>query len=126
MRRVVDTSAWVEFFLGSPLGRQLAAEIPERSQCLVPTIVQMQLAKWMTREISREAALSTIAETHECVVIMLDTSIALSAAAIAREHKLSAADAIIYAAAQNCEADLLTCDAHFKDLPGVIYIPKSA
>ena len=51
---------------------------------------------------------------------------ALAAAEIGLRHKLATADAIVYATAQLFEADLLTCDAHFKDLDGVRYVPKSA
>ena len=34
--RLVDTSAWVEFLTGSPLGTALASELPDRTQWLVP------------------------------------------------------------------------------------------
>ncbi len=34
---------------------------------------------------------------------------------------VATADAIIYATAQESNAELLTCDAHFEGLPGVIY-----
>ena len=53
-----------------------------------------------------------------------DTKIALAAAAICSEHKLATADAIVYAAALEHGADLLTCDAHFEGLPGVMFIAK--
>jgi predicted nucleic acid-binding protein len=46
-------------------------------------------------------------------------------ARLAREHKLATADAIIYATARLMDADLLTCDAHFDGLEGVVYLPKS-
>ncbi|PPQ26313.1 PIN domain-containing protein [Rhodopila globiformis] len=36
------------------------------------------------------------------------------------------ADAIVYATARAYEADLLTCDRHFENLPGVWYRPKPA
>jgi PIN domain nuclease of toxin-antitoxin system len=41
-------------------------------------------------------------------------------------HKLPMADAIIYATALQEYADLLTCDAHFEGLPGVVYVAKQA
>ncbi len=37
--RVVDTSAWIEFLTGSALGKTLAAELPDRTEWVVPTIV---------------------------------------------------------------------------------------
>jgi len=54
----------------------------------------------------------------------LTTDIATKAAGYAGAYKLAMADAIIYATARDLEADLLTCDAHFLQLPGVAYFPK--
>ena len=124
--RVVDTSAWIEFYAGTTLGRRLASEIPARDDCIVPTVIQFEIAKWMSREVSDEAAAMAIADTEQCVVAPLDTSVALAAAQAAAEHRLSLADAVIYATARTRAADLLTCDAHFDGLPGVIYVPKVA
>ncbi|CAK08688.1 putative PIN/PilT family protein [Rhizobium johnstonii 3841] len=45
-------------------------------------------------------------------------------ALVAATHKLATADAIIYATAERHDADILTCDAHFKDLERVIHIDK--
>lgn len=122
--RVVDTSAWIEWLIGSATGKRLARELPERAQCVVPTIVQLELAKWLARELDEDCADQIIAYTQLCVVAPLDTRIALRAADLHRQHKLATADAIVYATAQEHEADLLTCDAHFAKLPGVAYFPK--
>ena len=54
--RLVDTSVWIEWLTGSPLGVTLAAELPGRAQWLVPTIVQLDLAKWVTREAGTPSA----------------------------------------------------------------------
>jgi predicted nucleic acid-binding protein len=54
----------------------------------------------------------------------LDSDIAVRASEVSRLHKLSTTDAIIYATALQREADLLTCDAHFQNLPKVLYVPK--
>jgi len=122
--RVTDTSAWIEFLIGSAIGKRIASEMPANVECIVPTIVQLELAKWLTREISEEAAQKVIADTMECVIADLDTRTALIAAEVGRTYRLATTDAIIYATSQMYAAELLTCDAHFKDLPGVIYFPK--
>jgi uncharacterized protein with PIN domain len=54
--RLIDTSVWIEWLTGSPLGTKLAAELPDRTQWLVPTIVQLELAKWLTREVGEDRA----------------------------------------------------------------------
>ena len=123
--RVVDTSAWIEFLVGSALGVSLATELPDRSQWVVPTMVQLELAKWLTREVGEDKADRVIAFTETCVVADLDTQIALAAADLCARHKLATADAIVYATALAHQADLLTCDRHFENLPGVRLFPKS-
>jgi predicted nucleic acid-binding protein len=122
--RVIDTSAWIEYLRDSAPGRKFASEIPRRNECIVPTIVQMELAKWLAREVGEILAEPVLAFTMECQVVPLDTAIALLAAEIGRERRLATADAIIYATALAHDAELVTCDAHFKDLPGVIYFAK--
>jgi predicted nucleic acid-binding protein len=122
--RVVDTSAWIEWLTASTLGRKLERELPPRQQWVVPTIVQLELSKWLTRELGEDEADRVIAFTQKCVVVALDTNIALLAADLYRQHKLATADAIVYATAQHQTADLLTCDRHFANLPGVIVFEK--
>jgi predicted nucleic acid-binding protein len=124
--RVIDTSAWIEWLVEGPLRKRLAKEIPDRSQCVVPTIVQLELAKWLTREAGEEQADLMLAFTQKCVVAPLDTRIALLAADLHRQHKLATADAIVYATAREFGAELLTCDTHFENLPGVILVRKSS
>jgi len=58
-------------------------------------------------------------------VAPLDTRIALLAADLHRQYKLATADAVVYATAREFGADLLTCDAHFGKLPGVVIVKKS-
>ncbi|MFA5684585.1 MAG: type II toxin-antitoxin system VapC family toxin [Lysobacteraceae bacterium] len=123
-RRVVDTSAWIEWLVGSTLGKRLGKQIPARKECLVPTIVQLELSKWLVREQGEDEADQMIAYTRKCQVVALDTSIALLAADLHREHGLATADAIVYATARYQDAELLTCDAHFKGLPGLVLFAK--
>lgn len=124
--RVVDTSAWIEWLTGGPLRETLAAEMPSRSDCIVPTIVQLELAKWLVREAGEAQADQVIAYTQKCVVAPLDTAIALLAAELHRQYRLATADAVVYATARHFGADLLTCDAHFDNLPDVVLVRKSA
>ncbi|CAN5794387.1 hypothetical protein BH11PSE8_BH11PSE8_08740 [soil metagenome] len=123
--QVVDTSAWIEWLTGSALGKKLVAAFPVQADCIVPTIVQLELSRWLLRELGEEQADVVIAYTQKCQVVALDTSIALLATDLHRQHKFATADAIVYATAQQQGADLLTCDAHFAGLPGVAYFEKA-
>jgi predicted nucleic acid-binding protein len=122
---LVDTSAWIEWLIGSPTGERLSERLPQEADWLVPTMVQLELAKWTTREVGEDKADQVIAFTQVCQVVPLDTEIALAAADACRTHKLATADAIIFATARARGATLLTCDAHFEGLPGVDFMPKT-
>jgi predicted nucleic acid-binding protein len=124
--RLIDTSAWIEWLTGSAVGRKVGAVIPERTEWLVPTIVQLELAKWLTREVGEDKADEVIAFTQTCVVADLTTTVALSAAELCRQHKLATADAIIYATALTHSAELITCDRHFEKLPQITYFAKAS
>lgn len=124
--RLVDSSAWIEWLIGSRTGRALGSALPGREDTLVPTIVQHELAKWLNRVRGEDEADRFVAFTLTCVVAPLDTKIALAAADICRTYRLATADAIVYATAIENDADLLTCDAHFRGLPGVVLVARSA
>ena len=122
---VVDTSAWIEWLVDGPLRQQLVALMPPRAHCVVPTMVQLELSKWLVRERGEDEADVVIAYTQKCTVWPLDTATALRAAELHRAYKLATADAIVYASALLAGAQLLTCDAHFKGLPNVRWIEKN-
>ena len=121
--RLVDTSAWIEWFTDGPLAGELAGRMPDQPECLVPTIVQYELRTWFLRERGEDMADQVIAFTELCVVVPLDTRLALAAADVTREHGLAMADAVIYASAVSAGAELVTCDAHFAGLPDVMLLP---
>ena len=122
--RLVDTSAWIEWLIGSPVGARVETALPEQTEWLVPTIVQLELANWLTREVGEDRTDQVIAFSLLCIAAPLDTERALAAAEVCRTLKLATADAIVYATARHFGADLLTCDSHFEGLPGVVYLPK--
>jgi predicted nucleic acid-binding protein len=121
---LVDTCGWIEWMTDSPLAKSYSRYLASPGTLVVPTLVQHELYKWLYREIDPATALSAIAATQTATVVPLDTSLALLAAETAREFKLATADAIIYAAARQYRATLVTSDAHFADLPHVKYFQK--
>ena len=122
---VLDTSAWIEWLAGSSAGKSIAQHLPDRRERLVPTIVQLELAKWLSREQRHQTAEEVIGLTNLCTIVSLDTKIALAAAEAFHTHGLATADAIIFATARTFDAQLLTCDRDFENLPGVIFVPKT-
>jgi predicted nucleic acid-binding protein len=122
--RVVDSSAWIEWLTQGRAADQLRGEMPARTECVVPTIVQLELAKWFERERDDNAVDSFFAYTATCIIAPLDTALARRAAELSAKHKLALADAIIYATAELHDADVLTLDAHFKGLDRVVYFSR--
>lgn len=123
--RVVDSSAWIEWLTQGPAADRLQDEMPGRSDCIVPTIVQLELAKWLERERDEDAVDAFFAYTATCIIAPLDTALARRAAEVSAKHKLALADAIMYATAELHDADVMTLDAHFKDLDRVVYFEKN-
>lgn len=121
---LVDTCGWIEWMTDSAMADTYAPHL-DSENLLVPTLVQHELYKWLCRETDTNTALAAIAATQQATVVPLDTSLALLAADIAREHKLAMADAIIYATARQFQATLVTSDAHFESLPQVVFYPKT-
>ena len=123
--RVIDTSVLVEWIVQPrDATGHLQRELPVREKRVIPTIVQLEIAKWLGRERGEDAADRVMAYLQKCEVIPLDPRIALRAAAVCRQHRLATADAIIYATALERGVELVTCDAHFRGLPGVVYLEK--
>jgi predicted nucleic acid-binding protein len=123
--KVIDTSAWIEWLKDSPTANALHPYWPNHDGTVVPTLVQLELMKWMRRELSDETIRQVTALTERCIIIPLDTRLALKAAELCAQYRLSTADAVVYATALEAEATLLTCDAHFEGLPSVDFIRKA-
>jgi len=121
---LVDTSAWIEWLMDTPTGAAVAQHLPDKADWLVPTMVQLELARWLTREVGEEKAEQVLAFTQVCRVVVLDTETALEAAEMCRTKKLATADAIVYATARRSGATLLTRDMHFDGLPVVRLVKK--
>jgi hypothetical protein len=47
---LIDTSVWIEWLIGSDLGVKLGARFPPAQDIIMPTLVQLELAKWLERE----------------------------------------------------------------------------
>ncbi|MCK5666094.1 MAG: type II toxin-antitoxin system VapC family toxin [Thiotrichaceae bacterium] len=125
MNHLVDTCGWIEWLTAGVLVDKYEPYMLDIESIIVPTSVQFELYKWAYRVKGKQSALEAIALTEQGKVIPLNTSIALLAANLATQHKLSFADSIIYATAQNQSAELITSDDHFVDLDGVVYFKKT-
>lgn len=122
MKILLDSSGWIEFFTDGPLADQYAQYLAPKYQLITPTIVLYEVYKKIKRERGEETALLFAGRLSATEVIQLTESIALLAADLSLRHGLAMADAIVYATAQDQEAEVVTGDADLKDLPRVVYL----
>jgi len=121
---LIDTCGWIEWLTDGDLSDEYAPYFAQTEALLTPTSVQFELYKWVSYHRTTESALQAVALTEQSKIIPLSTAIALLAADLAMAHKLSFADAIIYATARFHKAKLITSDNHFQGLPDVTYFKK--
>lgn len=122
---VVDSSGWLEFLTDGVLADDYAQHLRQPTEVITPTIVMYEVYKHAKRLLSEEDALDAVAAMQKTQVIALTDELALVAADLSLEHKLPMADAIVLATARAHDADVVTSDSDFADVPGVVYIPKT-
>lgn len=124
MKVVVDTCGWIEWLTDGLLANEFSPYLGNLDKLIVPTSIQYELHKWICREQDETLAMEVIALTQQAHVIAFSESLALLASELSQKYKLSFADAIIYATAQQENVELITADDHFEDLPNVRYFSK--
>lgn len=121
---LVDSSGWIEYFLGTPLGSRYSRYVEKKDRLLVPTLVLHEVYRWIRLHRDEDEALKFVSAMNEGRMIALDDTLALFAADLRVEHKLAMADSIVYATALQHDAKVITSDADFERLPQVIYFQK--
>ena len=82
-------------------------------------MVQLELAKWLSREVGEDKADQVLAFTRRSArSFPLDTEIALAAAEAFQEHELATADAIIFATARAQRRDASDLRRAFRGAAG--------
>lgn len=87
-------------------------------------MVWYEVYKALRRQTSEESAGEAALQLTRHVVVPLDADLALAAAEASPARNLPVADAVICAAADRHEAQIVTSDQHLRGLDGVHYIPK--
>jgi len=126
MPTVVDSSGWIEFFVGGSNADRFEMAIGNAADLVVPAISITEVYRWVLRESSQTDALTVAALMRQGKIIPLDEWLAVIAAEVSHRHRLSLADGIIYASALATSARLLTQVAGLEGLPGVTFAPHSA
>jgi toxin FitB len=118
---VVDSSAWLEYFAAGPNASFFSGAIENTAELTVPTLCLYEVFKRIIQQRTENEALQAVAVMQQGKIVELDSQIALNAARISIDHKLSMADSIILSTTIVNQAVLWTQDSHFEKLPNVKY-----
>jgi toxin FitB len=121
---VVDSSGWLEYFVGGRHARTFEPVLEDLESLIVPAVSVYEVFKVLLREAGEEAAIQGVAAMQRGCIIDLTVRRALEAAALSVRHSLPMADSIILAAAQEHGATVWTLDADFSGFPDVRYFAK--
>ncbi len=105
-----------------PLAERFSKYIAGRESLVVSSIQIFEVYRVVRRDVSEERAVEAVSALQAAEIVPVDASLALDAADISLDLNLPMADAIIYATAQLIGATLVTSDADFEGLPGVVLI----
>lgn len=121
---LVDSSGWLEYFADGTNADFFAPAIENTIDLVVPTLSLYEVFKRILQQSSESEALKAIAFMQQAHVVVLDATMALSAAKISVEMKLPMADSIILATSRAYDARLWTQDADFFGIEGVEFVEK--
>jgi predicted nucleic acid-binding protein len=122
---IIDSSFWIEYFVGTDAGNIVSKVIENSGTFIVPSIILYEVFKKLLLETNENDALFCIAHMRQGRIINLDDELSLSAAKLSKEYKLPMADSIIYATNLKYNSILWTQDQHFSDLNSVNYFIKN-
>ena len=120
----VDSSGWIEFFLGSTAGRTFKPIIEQTALLVVPAVSIFEVHRFLSRTITATRRDEAIEVMCRSTVINLNAARAAAASEAAQQYSLAMADAVMYSIAQEFKATFWTQDIDYKDLPGVSYHAK--
>jgi predicted nucleic acid-binding protein len=116
---LVDSSGWIEYLSGGGNASFFRKPIEGDDPLLVPTLSLFEVYRHMLRHVGREDALNVVAAMRGGIIVDLDDGLALEAAELSVETRLSLADSILLATARSQGADFWTQDSDFEGLEGV-------
>ncbi len=131
MRYVIDSYAWIEYFMGTKTGEKVRPIIEGLDEKITPTICLAEIYAKILKVEGEELAEKLRAFIKErSAIAPLDERIAVEAAKIDCTMKKKVrgwglADSIVYATGLVKNAKIVTGDEHFKNLKNVIYIKQN-
>lgn len=128
MRYVIDSYAWIEYFMGTRSGEVVKPIIEDVEEKITPTICLAEVySKTLKVEGEEQANRQMKFIKERSALAPLDESVAIKAAKIDVSMKKKVkgwglADSIVFATGLLKKAEIVTGDAHFQGLKNVIFI----
>jgi predicted nucleic acid-binding protein len=128
MRYVIDSYAWIEYFMGTKTGETAKGIIECSEEKITPTICLAEVyGKTLKVENQELAEKQRTFIKEKSALAPLDEQIALETAKLNVRLKKEIdgwglADSVVYATALVKKAEVMTGDEHFKKLKNVIFI----
>ena len=122
-RRLYDTRFFVEYFFSedAELLKKLKQELRSVKERMVSVLTIHEIYRInMKREGRDVALLRSSAINSDFTVVDVNYETAVMSAELRMNHQMPMADSIIAASAQVCSCQLVSDDAHFKEIPGLI------
>jgi predicted nucleic acid-binding protein len=118
---LVDSSGWLEYIAGDTKANLFSPYLRRDGgrPIIVPTIVLYEVRKILLLRRAATVADRFVSEALRHTVVPISDDIALSAATISLQCALAMADSLIYAVTVKLQAELVTSDGGFKNLPRV-------
>ena len=122
MTIILDTSAWIEFFIKSKKG-ELVKEILKKGECYTSIVSISEISNWALRENKDGKEITEfVIKTTEIININNEISFLAGELNFKRKKKVKnwgMLDSFILATALIYSFTILTKDSHFKDLENV-------
>ncbi|MBC7090983.1 MAG: type II toxin-antitoxin system VapC family toxin [Nitrososphaeria archaeon] len=128
MRYLIDSYAWIEYFMGTSAGEKVKPIIEGLEEKMTPTICLAEVyAKTVKVDGGEMAERQRSFIKESSALIPLDETIAIESAKldVAMKRKIkgwSLADSIVYVTGLIKKAKIVTGDEHFKSLENVLFI----
>ena len=120
----VDSSGWIEFFLGSTAGRTFKPIIEQSGQLIVPAVSFFEVHRFLSLTVNAAQRETCLDIMRRGKIVELTAQRAIAASEDAQKHRLAMADAVMYSISREFSATFWTQDVDYKDLPGVSYHAK--
>jgi predicted nucleic acid-binding protein len=117
---LVDSSGWLEYLTEDSKAGAFGHYLEGEASVIVPSLVLYEVYRHLAKQRGRTIADRFVSQALHRRVVPLDETIALAAANASLDHRLTLTDAIVYATARVCQAQLVTANTHFRGLPGII------